>query len=133
MISTGETESSDSMLCDAIAAGIRLSIYDPMRRTKIFRDLYPSILGRDKTAEYFLSKTSKQYSIITDHLMPFVEFCIKNFDDFEVHDKRCQTNSKKNMISYKNSLYIMKQFQTKLPGEKSEAGQSEDIKFDVFH
>merc|ERR1711874_870000 len=106
----GETDNSDSMLGNVISAGIRLSIYDPMRRNKIFRDLYPSILGRDRTVGYFLSKASKQYSLSTDHLMPFVEFCIKNFDDFEVHDKRCQTNSKKNMIS--NSLFIMMQFQT---------------------
>ena len=65
--------------------------------------------------------------------MPFVQFCIKNFDDFKVHDQQCQTNSKLDMISFKNSLYIMKQFQTNLPRIVSDVNQNEDIKFDVFH
>jgi len=126
-------ECDDFLLCETIAAGIRLSLTVPTRRTEIFRDLYPAILGREDSVGEYLSATSKHFSLSIDHLMPFVQFCIKNFDDFKVHDQQSQTNSKLDIISYKNSLYIMKKFQMNLPRIASEVNQNEDIKFDVFH
>ena len=95
--------------------------------------MYPAILGREDSVGEYLSATSKHFALSIDHLMPFVQFCIKNFDDFKVHDQQSQTNSKLDIISFKNSLYIMKKFQKNLPRIASEVNQNEDIKFDVFH
>ena len=136
----GGTMNSDSALCETIAAGLRLSLYDPLKRAKLFDDLYPVILGRDKTVGYYLSKTSREYGLSFEHLMPFITFCIENFDDFDLHDEPCWSkldegkNSEEKLISYKNSLINMNHFRTKLqPNSFLDESGSEDIKFEVFH
>ena len=136
----GGTMSSDSALCETIAAALRLSLYDPLKRAKLFDDLYPAILGRDKTVGYYLSKTSREYGLSFEHLMPFITFCIENFDDFDCHDDPCWSkldegkNSEEKLISYKNSLINMNHFRTKLqPNSDLDESGYEDIKFEVFH
>ena len=136
----GGTMSSDSALCETIAAALRLSFYDPLKRAKLFDDLYPAILGRDKTVGYYLSKTSREYDLSFEHLMPFITFCIENFDDFDWHDEPCWSkldegkNSEEKLISYKNSLININHFRTKLqPNSVLDESGNEDIKFEVFH
>ena len=136
----GGTMSSDSALCETIAAALRLSLYDPLKRAKLFDDLYPAILGRDKTVGYYLSKTSREYGLSFEYSMPFITFCIENFDDFDWHDDPCWSkldegkNSEEKLISYKNSLINMNHFRTKLqPNSDLDESGYEDIKFGVFH
>ena len=133
-------EIEDSALCETIAAALRLSIYDPLKRAKIFEDVYPAILGREKTIGYYLSKTSSGYCLSFEHLMPFITFCIDKFDDFAIHDKPYWSkveegrNSKKKLILYKNSLININHFQTKLQQNLDlDMSENEDIKFQVFH
>ena len=135
----GDSITSDSPLCETIAAALRLSLYDPTKRAKLFEDLYPAILGREKTVGYYLSKTSREYCISFEVLMPFITFCIDKFDEYEIHDEPCWSqaeegkNSKKKLISYKNSLINMNHFQAKLPNSDRDISGKDDIKFEVFH
>ena len=138
----GDSITSDSPLCETIAAALRLSLYDPTKRAKLFEDLYPAILGREKTVSYYLSRTSREYCISFEVLMPFITFCIDKFYEFKTHDKPFWSqrstaeegkNSKKKLISYKNSLINMNHFQAKLPSSDRDISGKEDIKFEVFH
>ena len=136
----GDSITSESPLCETIAAALRLSLYDPTKRAKLFEDLYPAILGREKTVGYYLSKTSREYCISFEVLMPFITFCIDKFDEYEIHDEPCWSqaeegkNSKKKLISYKNSLININHFRTKLqPNSVLDESGNEDIKFEVFH
>ena len=76
-------------MSETIASALRLSLYDPTKRAKLFEDLYPAILGREKTVGYYLSKTSREYCISFEVLMPFITFCIDKFDEYEIHDELC--------------------------------------------
>ena len=138
----GDSITSESPLCETIAAALRLSLYDPTKRAKLFEDLYPAILGRKKTVGYYLSKTSREYCLSFENLMPFITFCIDKFDEYEIHDEprwsqRSKAeegkNSKKKLISYKNSLINMNHFQAKLLNSDRYISGNEDIKFEVFH
>ena len=131
----------EKIICETIASTIRLSICDPSIRTKLFAERYPSIFLTRSHVSYYLGKVMNKYSFDFYDIMPFVDFCIENFDEREIKNlakkagiQQTLVGGKEKLIAYKNSLFIMKQFQTSLPQvEPEQKNKRKAIKFALFH
>ena len=82
-----------------------------------------------------------KYSFDFYDIMPFVDFCIENFDEREIKNlakkagiQQTLVGVKEKLIAYKNSLFVMKHFQTNLPQvEPEQKNKRKAIKFALFH
>ena len=125
---------TETTLCEALASGLRLSICDPTKRDEVFVEMFSSMLGKEESPVYYISKTSQEYLINLELFLPFVKYSIKTYDSALLHDipHWHMEEGKKEMICYKNSLIIMKHFQSKLQ-DKCDYQESGNVRFDVFH
>ena len=131
----------ENIICETIASTIRLSICDPSIRTKLFAERHPSIFLTRNHVSYYLGKVMNKYSFDFYDIMPLVDFCIENFDEREIKNlakkagiQHTLVGGKEKLIAYKNSLFVMKQFQTSLPQvEPEQKNKRKAIKFALFH
>ena len=136
-----EDRYEEKIICETIASTIRLSICDPSIRTKLFVERYPSIFFTKKHVSYYLGKVMNKYSFDFYDIMPLVDFCIENFDERVIKNlakiagiQQTWVGGKEKLIAYKNSLFIMKHFQTNLPQvEPEQKNKRKAIKFALFH
>ena len=99
------------MLCFTIYRCIVACDLCPSLRKNAFTQLYPLLLENARPASYYIGKA---FVPMVFEKLPLVKFCIKKFSDICMRETPdLATRAQKDaMVSFKNSLLIMKHFQS---------------------
>ena len=139
-------QSLTESLCDRTFATIKCAATFPFDRKDLFFELYNELLVSEKFSSYFVNEAIRSFLIMgdpsevkegvvyahytiptLDYVMPFIEYCIKNFTNdvkpdrsdsllFDMMTPACKSlqDQKRQMLMLKNSLLISNHFKTSL-------------------
>jgi hypothetical protein len=115
-IITEDKTNHDSIICETIFSVLNLTNNDYVNREKLYLKVYLATLQSKRFISYYIGEVVREYSINFDCIMPFLQFCIKIFDEAVSQNPPSWPieEGRKKLMAYKNSLFIKKHFYTNL-------------------
>ena len=105
-----------SIVSDTILSVLKLSNCDLTIRKESFLKAYSVLLQSEKFVTHYIGEAVKTHCISTETIMPFVQFCIKNFDEAVSQNppRWPIEEGRKKLVAFKNSLIIKRRVYTNL-------------------